>query len=92
MASSDAARYTLVILPSALEELENLPTLKLKRQVAKRIEALGANPFPQGYEKLSGYRDLYRLRQGMYRIIYEVVDHELRVVVVRVAHRAVVYR
>ena len=56
-----------------------------------KIQALGSNPRPVGSEKLSG-EEKYRLRQGDYRILYEIVDRELVVTVVKVGNRRDVYR
>lgn len=59
--------------------------------MVQRIEALRADPRPVGSEKLSG-EDRYRLRQGVYRIIYGICDRELIVTVVKAGHRRAVYR
>jgi mRNA interferase RelE/StbE len=56
------------------------------------IEALGRNPFPQGTKKLSGKHDIYRLRVGNYRILYQVREKILVVLVVSIGHRREVYR
>ena len=56
-----------------------------------KIRALADNPRPPGCEKLSG-EDKYRLRQGDYRILYEIVDADVIVVVVRIGNRRDVYR
>jgi len=84
------ASYSVRIKRSAARELEAVP-LKDRRRIVHRIEALGTDPRPQGCEKLSG-EDKYRLRQGDYRILYEVVDRELIVTVVKVGNRRDVYR
>lgn len=84
------ASYKLLIKPSAAKELETLPKQDRRRIVAK-ITALSPDPRPPGCEKLSG-NDQYRLRQGNYRILYEIRDLELVVVVVKVGHRRDVYR
>jgi mRNA interferase RelE/StbE len=55
------------------------------------MEELRENPRPVGSEKLSG-QERYRIRQGAYRIIYEVTDELLTVTVVKVGHREVVYK
>ena len=49
-------------------------------------------PRPRGVEKLAGQQQRYRLRQGRYRIIYEIQDEELIIVVVKIGHRRNVYR
>jgi mRNA interferase RelE/StbE len=60
-------------------------------RVTKRIEGLAADPRPPGCEKLSG-QDRYRVRQGDYRILYEVDDPGLVVTIVKIGHRREVYR
>jgi mRNA interferase RelE/StbE len=84
------ASYSVRIRRSAAREVEALP-LKDRRRVVAKIEGLAANPRPVGCEKLSG-EEKYRIRQGNYRILYEIVDQELIVTVVRVGNRRDVYR
>jgi mRNA interferase RelE/StbE len=84
------ASYRLLIKPSAGKEIESLPKQDRRRIVAK-ITSLSRDPRPPGCEKLSGH-DQYRLRQGNYRILYEIQDLDLVVVVVKVGHRRDVYR
>lgn len=84
------ASYRLLIKPSAVKELEALP-LKDRRRVAKRLQGLSDQPRPPGCDKLTG-RELYRVRQGHYRIVYEVVDNDLTVTIIKIGHRREVYR
>ncbi|MGH7593119.1 MAG: type II toxin-antitoxin system RelE family toxin [Gemmatimonadales bacterium] len=84
------ANYSVRIKRSAAKEIEALPPKDRRRTVTK-IEGLARNPRPLGCEKLSG-QEKYRLRQGNYRILYEIVDRELLVTVVRVGNRRDVYR
>jgi mRNA interferase RelE/StbE len=84
------ASYSLRIRRSAAKELERLP-LKDRRRVVARIQGLQSDPRPPGCEKLSG-EEKYRLRQGDYRILYQIQDQELLVSVVRVANRKDAYR
>ncbi len=83
--------YRVDILPSARRELAALPP-KDRNRVDKRILSLAENPRPVGSKKLAGEEDLYRLRVGDYRIIYQVQDKVLLVLVVKVGHRREVYR
>ena len=62
-----------------------------RARVIARIQSLAVDPRPHGAEKLSGL-ERYRLRQGDYRILYEIEDQVLRIVVVRIAHRREVYQ
>ena len=79
------AAYELVIRPSVRKDVESVPTKDLKRILA-RIEKLREDPRPPGSMRLSG-NEYYRIRQGNYRIIYEVADAPLIVVVVKIGHR-----
>jgi mRNA interferase RelE/StbE len=55
------------------------------------MQGLSAQPRPRGCEKLTGH-DLFRVRQGKYRILYEVQDQDLVVTVFKIGHRRDVYR
>lgn len=66
------ASYKLRIKPSAVKELEVLPT-KDRRKIVTRIEELASDPRPHGCEKLSGLEQ-YRVRQGDYRVVYSIDD------------------
>ena len=85
------ARYSVAIKPSAKKELLAVSNKKDRQRIVRRIEALAEDPRPRGCEKLSGY-DRYRLRQGRYRIVYEVRDETVLVVIVRIGHRRDIYR
>ena len=82
--------YKLLIKPSAAKDLEALPK-KDRQRVVTKIQGLAQNPRPPGCEKLSGH-DLYRVRQGNYRVLYTVHDAELVVVIISIGHRREVYR
>ncbi len=56
------------------------------------MDGLAVNPRPKGVKKLSGLDDLYRIRVGDYRIVYQIHDDRLIVLVVRIGHRKDVYR
>jgi mRNA interferase RelE/StbE len=85
------ARYSLEIRRSASREIEALPTKKGRRLVVARISKLAQDPRPPGSEKLSG-QERYRVRQGLYRIVYEIEDATLVVRIVKIGHRRDVYR
>ena len=84
------ANYKVEIKRSAAKELEQLPP-KDRARVATRIQALATDPRSPGVEKLSG-QERYRVRQGNYRILYEIHDALVVVIVVRIGHRRDVYR
>lgn len=84
------ASYRLAFSSSVAKDLRAIPNADVARLLS-RIEALADNPRPLGCEKLSGL-PRYRIRQGLYRIVYEIRDDVLLVLVVKVAHRKDVYR
>ena len=84
--------YKLRVLPKARKELDRLPS-KDKTLVEKRILALAENPRPVGCKPLAGeLAGLFRVRVGDYRIIYQIQDDMLVVLVIRVRHRKNAYR
>ena len=85
------AKYRLSIKPSARKELVAVATKKDRQRIVRLIQSLAEEPRPPGCQKLSGY-DRYRVRQGNYRILYQIQDNELIIVVVRIGHRREVYR
>ena len=86
------AAYRLLIKASAAKELEAIGTKADRQRIVERVQALAASPRPQGSEKLAGYADRYRVRQGSYRIIYLVDDERREVTIFKVGHRKDVYR
>lgn len=83
--------YKIEFSRAAEKRLADLPQVDQKK-ISKRIDKLASNPFPSGHEKLSGHEDLYRIRQGDYRVLYTVVETKLVVLVVKIGHRREVYR
>jgi mRNA interferase RelE/StbE len=81
--------YKIVIKKSAAKELAAIPGRDRDRIIG-RIRSLADDPRPPGSLKLSG-EEKYRVRQGDYRILYEIEDNVLVVVVVRIGHRRDVY-
>jgi len=86
------AKYNLSIKRSAARELGAVAQKGDRQRLVARIEALGNNPRPPGCEKLAGYADRYRVRQGDYRVVYTVDDAERIVVIFKIGHRREVYR
>ncbi len=84
------ASYSLRFKRSVTKDLRAFPRQDIAR-ILKRIERLAEDPRGPGCEKLSG-QERYRLRQGIYRILYEIRDDVLVVTVVKIAHRREVYR
>jgi mRNA interferase RelE/StbE len=84
------ASYELTFKKSVAKDLRDLPKQDVKK-ILQRMRSLSADPRPAGCEKLSG-QERYRVRLGMYRIVYEIDDRVLIVLVVKVGHRRDVYR
>lgn len=84
------AAYKIFFKRSVEKDFKSIPKKDLKK-ILDRIEMLAENPRLSGSEKLTGQKR-YRVRQGLYRIVYSIQDNELTVWVVKVGHRKDVYR
>jgi mRNA interferase RelE/StbE len=84
------AAYKIFFKKSVEKDFKSIPKKDLKR-IMGRIGMLADDPRPSGSEKLTG-RERYRLRQGLYRVVYSIQDNELTVWVVKVGHRKDIYR
>jgi mRNA interferase RelE/StbE len=82
--------YTVEILRVAQAQLTRIARQDRDRIIAA-IRALANTPRPHGCKKLSG-RPAWRVRVGTYRVVYEIHDDRLVVVVVTIGHRKEVYR
>lgn len=83
-------KFELRFKRSVAKDLRQIPKDDVAR-ILQRIEGLKTDPLPAGAEKLTG-QDRYRIRQGIYRILYEIKASELIVMVVKIGHRSAVYR
>lgn len=86
------AEYRILIKSSAAKEIEAVDAKVERQRIVARIRALTENPRAPGSEKLAGYADRYRVRQGRFRIIYLVDDGRSEVTIFKVGHRKDVYR
>ena len=84
-------RYTVEFAPHASREFKKLPK-DVQADIDPVIKALAEDPRPYGYRKLHKWNDKYRVRIGDYRVIYEIRDNVLLVLVVSVGDRADIYR
>ncbi|MGA2442613.1 MAG: type II toxin-antitoxin system RelE/ParE family toxin [Tepidisphaeraceae bacterium] len=82
-------RWTVSILPQAAKQLAKLDK-NIGKRVSEAITALAGNPRPPGSKKLVGV-DAWRIRIGDWRVIYQIQDDRLIVLVLRVGHRREVY-
>jgi mRNA interferase RelE/StbE len=83
------ARFELQFKRSVAKDLRTLPAKDVKK-ILKRIENLATNPRGEGCVKLTG-KEYYRVRVGVYRVVYEIRDKELIILVINVGHRSSVY-
>ncbi len=85
------ANYKIEISSTAEKSLKKIPKRDLIK-IIESIQILSINPFPEGCRKLAGEDNVYRIRQGDYRIIYEVEGKKLIVLVLKIGHRRDIYR
>ena len=82
--------YQVILPKSVRKELNRLPD-EIAGKILVRLAALETDPRPPDVEKLKG-RDAWRIRIGDYRVIYEIHDRVLRILVITIGHRREVYR
>lgn len=82
--------YTIIYAKPVEKQLRKLTSKAMVAVIAK-INSLAINPRQPGAARLQGGFRLYRIRQGNYRIIYEINDEKITVLVVKVGHRGDVY-
>jgi mRNA interferase RelE/StbE len=83
--------YRVEFLSSAAKEFRSLDAA-IKRRIISIVDKLIENPRPDGVRKLHGYKNLYRIRVGSYRVVYEIDDETRLIRVTRVRHRREIYR
>ena len=83
-------KFQIILPKSVQKELDRLPDEILNRILA-RLAALEVNPRPADVKKLKG-RAAWRIRVGEYRVIYEIHDRVLQIIVITVGHRREIYR
>ena len=83
--------YNVIIVRSAQKDMRTLPADYYKR-IVERIRSLAENPRSFGCVKLSGSIDGYRVRVGVYRIIYTINDDILTIKVIKIDHRSSIYK
>jgi mRNA interferase RelE/StbE len=85
------SQYRVLFKNSADRALKKLPVV-VQRRIVAEVDLLAQNPRPPGVVKMSGTENLWRIRIGDYRVVYEIHDNRLIVLVLRVAHRKDIYR
>ena len=86
------ASYNVKIKNSAQKEIRKLPSKELRDKVISIINGLYINPIPDEAKKIKGSNNIYRIRQGTYRIVYQLYKNELLIMVIRVRHRKDAYK
>lgn len=84
------SKYLIEFTPLATRQLRKLHH-DAQIRIAKAVDKLSNNPFPSGFKKLSGQKDLYRMRVGDYRVIYQFSAGKLTILIVKVGHRKDIY-
>ena len=85
--------HNSVLLSRRAEKfLSQLKDAALYRRLRKDVDALAWNARPPSCVKLAGSPDLYRIRVGDYRIVYQVTDATLLVLILSIGHRREIYR
>lgn len=82
--------YQVIIPKRVQKQLNNFPQ-KVRSRLLADIHLLRDNPRPDGVKKLKSYENTYRIRIGNYRVIYEIKDLEMIVLVLSSVHRKDAY-
>ena len=85
------ADYKVELTRTAEKQLWKLPKKELPK-VVEALKMLAITPLPRGCRKLSGHASTFRVRVGLYRIIYEIIESRVIVKVLKIGHRKDVYR
>ena len=83
--------YKVELTSKALKSLKKIDKRTLIR-IAKLIDSLQNDPRPNGVKKMQGFEDRYRVRDGNYRVIYQIHDGQLLVLVIDIGQRKDIYR
>ena len=89
--------YKVVITDTAVKELKRLPA-KMQDRIFEKIEKLAEDPKPAGHKKLKNFNmrqieaeDYFRIRVGDHRVIYSIEDEQVKVFILKIAHRKEAY-
>jgi mRNA interferase RelE/StbE len=85
------AQYRIEVSTTAERQLKKIQREDVVR-ILRSISLLAGEPHPSGSRKLSGYENIYRIRIGNYRVIYEIDGKRILVVILKIGHRRDIYR
>ncbi|WP_088242607.1 type II toxin-antitoxin system RelE family toxin [Calothrix rhizosoleniae] len=83
--------YTVEISTRAVKQLNKLPP-EIQKRIQVKIDELAIEPRPNGVKKLKNRENAYRVRVGDYRVLYDIFDDVLLIIVVEIGHRSKVYK
>jgi mRNA interferase RelE/StbE len=83
--------YRVEVAPTAVRQLRKLDP-PARRRIQAAIELLATEPRPPAAKQLVGGEGEWRVRTGVYRVVYEIFDDVLVVLVLAVGHRREIYR
>jgi mRNA interferase RelE/StbE len=83
--------YKIELSKRAIKDLKKL-TKSVFKKISIKIDKLSKNPCPQNAKKLISKDDFFRIRPGDYRIIYQIKDSVLLILVVKIGHRKDIYK
>lgn len=84
------SKHSIELTPLAAKQIQKL-SREIQVRIGRAIDKLSNSPFPSGFKKLAGQGDLYRIRVGDYRIVYQFKAGKLVILIVRVGHRKDIY-
>ena len=82
--------YQIVFTRSAEKDLAEIPKSHYQN-IIERIYELEKNPRPHGQIKLKGFSNTFRIRVGAYRILYEIQDEKITIIIIAITHRKEAY-
>lgn len=85
------ASYSVELTRTAERQLRRVAS-RDRGRIVEAVESLSETPRPRHARKLRGYDEVYRIRVGPYRVVYEVYDERVVVIVLKVGHRKDIYR
>jgi mRNA interferase RelE/StbE len=86
------ASYSVKIRSAAQKEIRKLPSKGIRAKVISMINRLHAEPVLDEAKKIKGSNNIYRIRQGTYRIVYQIHKNKLLIIVIRVRHQKDAYK